>query len=153
METPLETRLQELLEPLVRSEGLILVELQLRRENQGQVLRMYVDRPQGGITLDECALISRQSSDLLDVDDLIPGRYRLEVSSPGLTRRLRRPREYELFAGRLAKLVVHEPDGGTETVRGRLKGLMGQDVLIESQGRVRALAMDQVAKATLEPEI
>ena len=139
--------------PLVRSEGLILVELQLRRESRGQVLRLYVDRPQGGVTLDECALVSRQASDLLDVDDVIPGRYHLEVSSPGLTRRLKKPREYELFAGRLAKLVVHEPEGGTATLRGRLKGLMGQDVLIESQGRVRAVAIEQVAKATLEPEI
>ncbi len=143
-------RLQELVEPVVRSEGLVLVELIYRREGGGRVLRLYVDRPEGGVTLEECALVSRQVSHLLDVEDLIPARYNLEVSSPGLTRQLKSPREYELFAGRPARLVIRDLEGRTETLKGLLKGLAGEEVLIETKGRVRSVPLDQVAKARLD---
>ena len=143
-------RLHELAEPVVRSEGLMLVELIWRREGKGRVLRLYVDRPEGGVTFDDCALVSRQLSHLLDVEDLVPAKYRLEVSSPGLTRQLKSPREYDIFAGRPARLVVKSPDGRTETVKGLLKGLAGEEVLIETKGRVRSVPLNQVAKANLE---
>jgi ribosome maturation factor RimP len=151
-EAELSQRLIELLEPVVRSEGLILVELSWRREGRGWVLRLYVDRPEGGVTLDECALVSRQVSDLLDVEDLIPVSYHLEVSSPGLTRRLKSRREYELFAGRWLRLVVRDEAGGTETFRGRLLGLQGEEVLLEVAGGRRAFPLERVAKANLALE-
>jgi len=146
----MEQRLRRLIEPVVRSEGLMLVELNWRRESGGQVLRLIVDRKQGGVNLDECAALSRQVSDLLDVEDPIAASFTLEVSSPGLTRRLKDPREFELFAGRPAKLVVSEPGGGSRTLRGVLKGTMGGDVLIEVKGKVRAVPVAAVAKARLE---
>ncbi|MBU1273760.1 MAG: ribosome maturation factor RimP [Proteobacteria bacterium] len=145
----LETRLGELLEPVVRSEGLILVELSWRRERGGQVLRLCVDRPLGGVTLDECIGLNRQVSDLLDVEEPIGVPYNLEVGSPGLTRRFKDPREFELFAGRPARLVVSTPGEGTQVVQGVLKGTMGQDVLIEVGGKVKAVPLAQVAKAQL----
>ncbi len=143
-------RLTELLEPVVRSEGLMLVELQWRSEGSGQVLRLYIDRPEGGVTLDECAEVNRQASDLLDVEDLIPGRYRLEVSSPGLTRRLRTRRDFEIFAGRPVRLIYLDQEGKSRTLRGVLKGCQGQDVLVEAEGVKRAIALDKVAKANLD---
>ncbi len=146
----MEQRLRRLIEPVVRSEGLMLVELNWRRESGGQVLRLIVDRKQGGVNLDECAALSRQVSDLLDVEDPIAAPFTLEVSSPGLTRRLKDPREFELFAGRPAKLVVSEPGGGSRTLKGVLKGTMGGDVLIEVKGKVRAVPVAAVAKARLE---
>lgn len=144
-------RLMALVEPIVRSEGLVLVELQWRSENIGQVLRLFVDRPEGGVTLDECSLISRQVSDLLDVEDPIGGAYRLEVSSPGLDRRLKSAREYAIFAGRLAKLVINDDgeNSGRLVVRGRLMGLQGDDVLLEIDGRPKAVPLGQVVKANL----
>lgn len=146
----LEQRLLELIEPIVRSEGLILVELQNRPEHSGFVLRLFVDRPGGGVTLDECTLVSRQISDLLDVEDLINGAFRLEVSSPGLERRLKSRREYELFAGRTAKLVIEPEQGDSrEIIFGKLMGLQGDDVLVEVDERVRAVPLGQVAKANL----
>lgn len=145
-------KLTELLEPVVRSEGLVLVELTYHPEKRGQVLRLFVDRPEGGITLDECQTLSRQVSDLLDVEDLIPERYFLEVSSPGLTRRIKTPREYEIFAGRLARLIVNDDQGGSQKLVGTLKGLMGDEVLIQVNGKVRAIALARVAKANLEIE-
>jgi len=147
-------RLMELIEPVVRSEGLVLVELQWRPENAGQVLRLFVDRPAGGVTLDDCSLISRQVSDLLDVEDPVGGAYRLEVSSPGLERRLKSAREYVIFAGRMAKLVIRD-DGeksGNRVARGRLLGLQGDDVLIEIDGRPTATPLGQVVKANLMAE-
>ncbi len=149
-EAGLEQRLTELLEPVVRSEGLMLVELVWQREAGGQVLRLYVDRAGGGVTLDECMAVSRQISDLLDVEDFIGDRYSLEVSSPGLDRRLKAPREYEIFAGRSARLVISEPGGGTRTLKGVLGGLMGDDVLLEVAGKVKAVPLAQVVKARLE---
>lgn len=146
----IKKRLGELLEPVVRSEGLVLVELSWRRERGGQVLRLCVDRPQGGVSLDECTELSRQVSDLLDVEEPIEVPYSLEVSSPGLNRKLKDPREFDLFAGRPARLVVSPPGGGTQVVQGVLKGTMGQDVLIEVKGKVKALPVAQVAKAKLD---
>ncbi len=146
----MEQRLRAIVEPVVRSEGLMLVELNWRRESGGQVLRLIVDRKQGGVNLDDCATLSRQVSDLLDVEDPIAGPFNLEVSSPGLTRRLKDPMEFELFAGRPARLVVSEPGGGTRSVKGVLKGTMGGDVLIEIKGKVSAVPLAAVAKANLE---
>jgi ribosome maturation factor RimP len=146
----MEQRLRRLIEPVVRSEGLMLVEINWRRESGGQVLRLIVDRKQGGVNLEECATLSRQVSDLLDVEDPIAAPFNLEVSSPGLTRRLKDPKEFELFAGRLAKLVVTEPGGGSRTLKGVLKGTMGGDVLIEVKGKVQAVPVAAVAKAKLE---
>lgn len=146
-------QLTELLDPVVRSEGLMLVELTYRPEERGLVLRLYVDRPEGGITLPECQGLSRQISDLLDVEDVVPDSYLLEVSSPGLTRRLKSRREFEMFAGRLAKLIVRNEEGRSNKLVGTLKGLMGDDVLIEVKGKVQAIPIDTVAKARLEIDI
>jgi ribosome maturation factor RimP len=149
----LADRLTGMVEPVVRSEGLILVELAFTSDGSGSVLRLFVDRPEGGVTIEECTLVSRQVSDLLDVEDVIPGRYHLEVSSPGLTRRIKSPREYELFAGRLARLIVNQDSGGTEVIKGVLKGLQGDEVLIAGGGKTRAVPLSQVAKANLDIEV
>lgn len=136
----------------MRSEGLILVELIWRREPVGRVLRLIVDRPEGGVTLDECALVSRQASHLLDVEDPIAEPYHLEVSSPGLTRRLKTPRDFTVFAGRPARLVVRDGQGRTREIRGRLRGMQKDEVLIDSGGRLRAHGLDSIVKANLELE-
>jgi len=149
-EDELVERLYQLLEPVVRSEGLVLVEITFRREGHGRVLRLIVDLPQGGVTLDECARLSRQVSDLLDVEDLIQEPHHLEVSSPGLNRRLKTRRDFEIFAGRQARIVVRDQEGGTTTWQGRLLGIKADEVLLETGGMVRALPLDQVAKASLK---
>ena len=144
-------RVEELAGPIVSSEGLVLVEVSWGRDRGGWVLRLFVDRPGGGVTLEECAVVSRQVGDLLDVEDFIDGPYRLEVSSPGLSRRFKSEREYEIFAGRRVKLVVSSPEG-TSLYRGRLKGLQGGDVIIEVDGRIKAVPLGQVARANLDEQ-
>lgn len=143
-------RLTELLTPVVRSEGLILVELQFRPEGLGLVLRLFVDRPEGGISLEECAQVSRQASDLLDVEDIVPARFNLEVSSPGLTRRLKTARDFTIFAGRLVKMMVREADGKNRTYRGQLKGMQGEEVVLDVEGRLKSVPLAEVLKANLD---
>jgi ribosome maturation factor RimP len=147
------SKINKVVEPVVHSEGFVLIDLVWRRESRGMVLRVVADRKEGGITLDECVGLSREISYNLDVEDLIKSHYNLEVSSPGLDRPLKGERDYEVFAGRLAKLIIKRDDGGSERLIGRLKGTMGQDVLLEVDGKVRAISMGSIAKARLEPEL
>jgi ribosome maturation factor RimP len=118
-------RLAELtpeLEQIAAASGCELVHAELK----GGALRVFVDKPegQGAVTLEDCSHISRQVSALLDVLDFGTGRYVLEVSSPGLDRQLYKPRDYERFAGRLARVTLDDPETGKKkTVTARLQGL------------------------------
>lgn len=120
-------RLAELtpeLEQIATASGCELVHAELK----GGVLRVFVDRAEGGVTLEDCSHVSRQVSALLDVLDFGTGRYVLEVSSPGLDRQLYKPRDYERFAGRLARVTMDDPETGKKkTVTARLQGLRTPD--------------------------
>ncbi|HEX3554835.1 MAG TPA: ribosome maturation factor RimP [Thermoanaerobaculia bacterium] len=96
----------------------------LAAELKGGVMRLILDKPEGGVTLADCEHVSRQASALLDVLDFGAGRYVLEVSSPGLDRQLYRPQDYDRFAGRLARVTMQDPETGRKkTVVARLEGL------------------------------
>lgn len=152
------TQVQELAAPLLDSLGLELVELEYRKEGQGMVLRLYVDKP-GGVTLDDCAAVSRELSDLLDVEEIIHCHYSLEVSSPGLNRPLTKTADYERFAGRLVKVRTFEmlPDSAgnrRKTFLGELVGLSAGIVTLKLvEGQSAALPLDKIAKANLEFEL
>src|SRR5512143_3909517 len=91
-------RLEELILPILEAQSAELVDLQYARPRRGRaLLRLFVDHPGGGITLEEITRLSRIISGLLDVHDVIPGSYNLEVSSPGLTRALKKPEDYQRF--------------------------------------------------------
>ena len=108
------SRLEELIQPLIESQGAELVELQYGRPKRGRgILRLFVDQP-GGITLAELTRISRMVGGLLEVHDVIPGSYTLEVSSPGLTRALKKPQDYERYAGRLVRVTTRAPWEGRQ---------------------------------------
>jgi ribosome maturation factor RimP len=123
-------------------------------------LRVFVDK-EGGVTLDDCADVSREISAQLDVEDVIQTAYRLEVSSPGLDRPLKKPQDYQRFQGRLAKIKMLEkldPDGrGHErkTFIGKLMGLEGEVVKLmqtDRKGGVIDLPLADIEKAHLEFE-
>ncbi len=135
-------------------------------EWKGNILRLFIDREPGGVSLGDCELVSKQVSALLDVADYGKGRYVLEVSSPGLDRELYGPRDYARFAGRLARVTFQEPDpkgAGTRkrTVVGRLRELRdgagpgkGEiDVVDETTGEVLTLPLDSIRTARLEIEL
>src|SRR5262245_40117098 len=118
------------------SYGLDIFEVQFRREAQGMVLRVLIDRPgpsataTESVSVDDCANVSRDLSALLDVEDLVPTAYVLEVSSPGLDRPLRQIDDFRRFAGRRAKIVMSDPVDGQTFFKGRLGGTDGNVVVI-----------------------
>jgi ribosome maturation factor RimP len=123
------------------------------------MLRVLIDRPGAAATADEsvsvedCAHVSRDLSAIFDVDDIVPGAYTLEVSSPGLDRPLRRAEDYRRFAGRRAKLVMREPVDGQGFFKGRLAGVDGTDVVIEADDRkTHRVPLGLITRANLEVE-
>jgi ribosome maturation factor RimP len=137
-------------EPVADSTGLELVQVQFRREANGWVLRVFIDREEG-ITVDDCAAFSRELSDLLDVEDLIEAAYHLEVSSPGLDRPLVKPEDFTRFSGREITLRTREPVAGRRNFKGLLGGLDGDSVLIDVDGERHKLAVALVERANLVP--
>ncbi|BCR04824.1 ribosome maturation factor RimP [Desulfuromonas versatilis] len=154
-------KVRSLLVALLDDLGFELVDLEYKREGRDWVLRLFMDK-EGGVTLDDCVDVSREVGALLDVEDLIETAYRLEVSSPGLDRPLKKPQDYERFAGRLVKVKTYEkldPDQrGHErkTFTGKLLGLEGTLVRIEQldkKGGVVELPLEAIAKANLEIDL
>ena len=133
--------------------GMQLVHLEMHRESRGLILRLYIDKD-GGVTLDDCAHVSRQISAQLDMEDPIEDRYTLEVSSPGLDRPLVTDVDFAKFAGRLIRLSTHVPLEGRRHFQGRLDGMFDGSVRLTLEGgRQVSIPRDQVAKARLEIEI
>ncbi len=141
----------DLAEPVVLSRGLELVDIEFRRERQGWVLRLYIDRP-GGVTLGDCVAVSEILSDLLDAKDFIHHAYHLEVSSPGLDRPLRKREDFERFAGDKVKITLKHPLEGRRNFTGRLKGLKEDKVLVEIDGQVWELPLEEIKKAHIKYE-
>jgi ribosome maturation factor RimP len=139
--------------------GLEIFDVQYRREAHGMVLRVQIDRPgpaataEDSVSVDECASISRELSAILDVEDVIPTAYTLEVSSPGLDRPLRRAADYARFAGRRAKIVLRGKVDGQTFFKGRLAGLDGDAVVIDGDDkRAHRVPLDVITRANLEVE-
>src|SRR5216117_459316 len=134
--------------------GLEIFEVQFRREAPGMILRVQIDRPgpaasaEESVSVEDCARVSRDLSAVLDVEEVVPTAYTLEVSSPGLDRPLRQLDDYRRFAGRRAKLVVRQPIDGQGFFKGRLGGVDGGDVLIEGDdGRQHRVPSGAISRA------
>jgi ribosome maturation factor RimP len=156
--TPLQ-RVREIAERIANPYGLLIAEVTMQREGRQNVLRVILDRPGTGATAEEsvsivdCERVSQDLGTILDVEDLLPERYTLEVSSPGLDRPLRDAEDYRRFAGRLAKIVTHEPVNRQTAFAGRLRGLEGDEVLFESEGgKMVRLPLSLIRRARLEVE-
>ena len=150
-------RVTELVAPLAASLGLELVEVEYGQEGRQMVLRLFIDR-EGGVTLDDCASVSRELTEILDVEDFIHGHYNMEVSSPGINRPLKQAADYERFTGKLVKIRTFEPladDAGNKrkTFQGILLGLEGGLVRLNlTEGQTAGIPLEKVAKANLEFE-
>jgi len=143
-----EQQVEEIAESLVTSEGMELVDLEYRREGPRWVLRLFVDKD-GGVTVDDCAMVSRELGDLLDVKDIIPQAYVLEVSSPGLNRRLRKKRDFSRFAGHKVELRLVSPVEGRKKIVGDLVGVDGEEVIVAISEGPFSVALNNIAKANL----
>lgn len=155
--TDVVTQISEIAQPILDSLGLELVDIEYRKEGHGMTLRLYIDKP-GGIMLDDCADVSRELSEILDVEEIIAANYNLEVSSPGLNRPLTKPADFERYVGKLVKVRTYEmiaDNSGNrrKTFLGRLEGFENGSVhLTLNEGQSASIQFDRIAKANLEFE-
>jgi ribosome maturation factor RimP len=120
-------------EPAIESEGYSLVDLELKRDGGTRVLRLFIDKPEGGITLDDCQKVSHLLSPMLDIEDVVEGRYFLEISSPGINRRIKKRADFERFAGSKVKIHVRSPVDGRRKITGIIEGVEGGSVIIRHE--------------------
>lgn len=139
----------ELLEPPIRALGFELVDLDVHAGRRG-LLRVYIDR-EPAVTLADCELVSQQLSAFLDVEDPLPGSYVLEVSSPGLDRRLRTPEHFERFVEQEVRVELKRSLEGRRRLRGRLLGVEGDRVRMEADGKTWHVSLDEISEARLVP--
>jgi len=160
-----EGHVREIAERVAKSLGLEIWDIEFRGTGgKARMLRIYIDKQSAaeGVTLEDCANLSREVSTILDIEDPIKGSYTLEVSSPGLDRKLRNASDYERFRGSLVKLQTLEPVNGTRNFEGRLQevsdGRMTLELPAKGKGKKQQpggtveIAISNVAKGNLVPE-
>jgi ribosome maturation factor RimP len=146
-------KIREMVQRVAASEGLNLVDVELKGGNSNPLLRVYIDKA-GGVSHADCALVSEQLSVILDVEDPFPGRFVLEVSSPGLDRKLTKPSDFTYFVGRRARLVLKEAAEDQKVLEGRLAGFENGRVRLDLGERgVQELDLGNIRKAQLVVEL
>lgn len=142
-------RVREFAVSLLPSMGLELYDVHFRREGHGWVLRLVIDSPKG-VTLDDCSLVSRETSDFLDIEDFVEHAYNLEVSSPGMERTLRDIGECERFTGEKVRVKLSGEQGGQRVFIGDLCGTADNAVTIKSEdGKEYTFPWDEIKKIRL----
>jgi len=162
-------KVREIAERVAHSSGLAIWDIELKGSGANRILRIYLDKPEG-VSHEDCAAFSREASAIFDVEDAVPGgAYVLEVSSPGLDRRLFRPEHFARFTGSVIKFSTREPVNGNRHFEGRLVGFSDGQLVVDldrverssgaSRKRAKAqgegtvvVAFSNVEKASLVPE-
>lgn len=140
----IEDIVAEIAGPIVERHSFELVDVEFIKEGANWYLRIYIDKP-GGITIDDCQIVSEEISDILDKKDPIEQSYFLEVSSPGLDRPLKKDSDFEKFKGELVEVKVYKPIDGRKVFEGELVGLVDDKIVIEIDNRNVEFQRDQVA--------
>jgi len=139
-----------MLEPIVERLGYEVSDLDVKLGGKHGVLRVFIDKPEG-IGLDDCEKVSRAISALLDVEDPLPGHYDLEVSSPGLDRKLTKPAHFQRFAGETVKVQMRFPIEGRRRFRGTLVSSDDENIAVEVDGVAHTLPVATIDTARLVP--
>jgi len=159
-------RVREIANRVAASSGLEVVELEMHGGGKARMLRIFIDKP-GGVTHEDCANLSREVGTILDVEDAVPGgAYTLEVSSPGLDRKLSRAADFERFVGSLVKVTTREPVRNNRHFEGRLEAFRDSRLTLDISDARRKfrpkdaddsekleIELANVEKANLVPEI
>ncbi|MBV9742536.1 MAG: ribosome maturation factor RimP [Acidobacteriia bacterium] len=147
------SKIEEIAQRVVESEGMELVEVEVKGGGNQRMVRISIDKPEG-VTHADCELVSQQVGTILDVEDVVPGgRYTLEVSSPGIERKLLKPRDYERFQGKKIKVAVRDPIEGRRHWEGTLAGFRENTVTLETApGKTIQFPFEQIQKANLKFE-
>ena len=143
--------LAKLLEPTVVRLGYELADLEVRLGGRGGVVRVFIDKPDG-IGLDDCEKVSQAVSAILDVEDPVPGNYDLEVSSPGLDRKLTKVDHFQRFMGETVKVSLRFPKEGRRRFRGTLVSADDENIVVEVDGESHSLALSMIDTARLVPD-
>ena len=145
-------KISDVVLPILRESFLELVDVEFVPSGRRWLLRVYIDK-EGGVGISDCEWVSRELDRLLDVEDLIDHAYVLEVSSPGLTRPLKKVRDFERYAGRLCKIVTREMVDGKNEFKGTIVGASVDAVEVRTGEAVHRIPTSIVKKANLELEI
>jgi ribosome maturation factor RimP len=152
----LPERVEQEIEKIVASEGLELVHIDFRRQGHGFLLRVDIDK-EGGVTLEDCQLVSQQISTYLDVDDVVPAEYELQVSSPGLDRKFYKDSDYQKFIGRLVRVRTSKAVRGLHVIVGRLKDFDGSRIVVTDPVMKKdadyEIALGEIKETRLEVEM
>jgi ribosome maturation factor RimP len=152
MDNSVVERIWQLTAPLVTEHGMEIVDIEYRREGRGHVLRVYLDRIGGGITVDDLSTMSRRLGDVVEVHDMVPGRYTLEVSSPGVNRRLRAPEQFLRYVGSKVRARTVEPLGGRRAFVGTLAEVRDEGIVLIADGEPHLIEFSNLAQANYEYE-
>src|SRR5439155_7084757 len=138
------SKIEEIANRVAESEGLEVVEVEVKGGGQHRFVRISIDKPEG-VTHADCELVSQQVGTILDVEDVVPGgRYTLEVSSPGIERKLLKPQDYQRFQGKKAKITLRDAVEGRRNWEGMLAGFSGGAVSLETEpGKTRQFPLEQ----------
>ena len=153
MREAMASRIEEIAQRVTESEGMELVEVEIKGGGSQRLVRISIDKP-AGVTHADCELVSQQVGTILDVEDVVPGgRYTLEVSSPGIERKLLKPADYQRFQGQKAVIKLREPIEGRRHWEGALAGFEEGSVALEiGPGKTIRFPLEQVQKAHLKFE-
>ncbi len=142
--------LEQICHAVVEEAGFDLLLMEWTSNSGRRVLRLYIDNEETGVTVGDCATVSRRLSHVLDVEEVIESAYALEVSTPGLDRPLVREADYVRFAGKQAKVTLSQPlSTGRKRLQGELKGVDAGEVSMEVDGELYRFAVKNVARANL----
>ncbi len=144
--------LRKLLDPTIERLGYELSDLEAKLGGKDGVVRIFIDHPDG-IALEDCEKVSRAVSAILDVEEPLPGQYSLEVSSPGLDRRLVKPEHFRRFVGRKAQVRTLSPTDGRRKFRGELVAADEEGIRIDIDGQACELEYGQIESARLVPDL
>ena len=149
LEKEIVDRVRVIVGAILFDEGMELEDIEYRRESRGWVLRLYLDK-EGGVTLNDCTRVSQEVGRTLDVEDFIQTPYTLEVSSPGLSRRLKTEKDFMKYRGHLIKVKTFDSIENRRQFKGKLLGISENTLEIESDGGIFQIPLSNVARANLE---
>lgn len=143
--------IEGLVTPIIHENRLELVDVEYKKEGKNWFLRIYIDK-EGGVTVDDCTRVSREIEDLIDVEEVVPSSYILEVSSPGLDRPLKREKDFLRFKGKRAHVTTYTPIHEQKSFKGTIRDFQEDTLFLDIDSQPVEIPKSQIAKARLEIE-
>lgn len=148
----LEQKIESLLKPTIESMGFDFWGCEYMPAGKHSTLRVYIDKKDLGVTVDDCGKVSRQISAIMDVEDPISNAYMLEVSSPGMDRPLFHPEQYADYAGEVVQIRTSAPVMGRRRFKGEMTSVTEQGIVVEVDGELYEIDFGQIEKANIVPQ-